>query len=91
MTFDYKKNRAWAENLTIVMQIGLTMGGCIVVCFFAGRYIDQWMGTRGIFITLFTIFGIFGGANVVYRQIIDITTDKSDIKKDTDSLKNGPD
>ena len=36
MSFDYKKNRPWAENLTIVMQIGLTMAGCIAFCFFIG-------------------------------------------------------
>ena len=41
MAFNYKKNRAWAENLTIVMQIGLTMAGCIVFCFFVGLYLDK--------------------------------------------------
>ena len=69
MVFNYKKNRAWAENLSIVMQIGLTMAGCIVFCFFIGLYLDKWLGTRGIFVTLFTILGIVGGAVTVYRQI----------------------
>ncbi len=69
MSFNYKKNRAWAENLSIVMQIGLTMAGCIVFCFFIGLYLDKWLGTRGIFVTLFTILGIVGGAVTVYRQI----------------------
>ena len=91
MGFDYKKNRVWAENLSIVMQLGLTMAGCIVLCFFIGRYIDQWLGTRGIFITVFTIFGIIGGANVAYRQILDITTNKDDKKKRTNHLNNGSD
>jgi len=71
--FDYKKNRSWAENLTIVMQIGLTMAGCILFCFFIGFYLDRFLNTRGIFITLFTILGVIGGGNVVYRQIIEIT------------------
>ncbi|MBW2487103.1 MAG: AtpZ/AtpI family protein [Deltaproteobacteria bacterium] len=69
MVFNYKKNRAWAENLTIVMQIGLTMAGCIVFCFFIGLYLDKWLGTRGIFVTIFIILGIVGGAVTVYRQI----------------------
>ena len=73
---DYKKNRAWIENLTIVMQIGLTMAGCIVFCFFIGLYIDKWMGTKGVFITLFIIFGVLGGGNVAYRQILEITEEK---------------
>ena len=73
LLFDYKKNRSWAENLTIVMQLGLTMAGCILFCFFIGFYIDRFLGTKGIFITLFTILGIIGGGNVAYRQILEIT------------------
>ena len=42
MLFNYKRNRAWAENLSIVMQIGLTMAGCIVFCFFVGLYINDF-------------------------------------------------
>jgi F0F1-type ATP synthase assembly protein I len=76
MSLNYKKNRAWAENLTIVMQIGLTMAGCIVFCFFVGLYLDKWMGTRGIFVTIFTILGVIGGGVTVYRQILEVIEDK---------------
>ena len=76
MSFNYKKNRAWAENLTIVMQIGLTMAGCIVFCFFVGLYLDKWMETRGIFVTIFTILGVIGGGVTVYRQILEVIEDK---------------
>ena len=78
MSLNYKKNRAWAENLTIVMQIGLTMAGCIVFCFFVGLYLDRWMGTRGIFVTIFTILGVIGGGVTVYRQIMEVIEDKRD-------------
>lgn len=88
MAFDYKKNRAWAENLTIVMQLGLTMAGCIVFCFFIGLYLDKWLGTRGIFVTVFTIFGVIGGANVAYRQVMEIFKDKD---KDLPHSENGSD
>ncbi|MDJ0782975.1 MAG: AtpZ/AtpI family protein [Desulfosarcinaceae bacterium] len=71
--FNYKKNSVWAENLTIVLQIGLTMAGCICFCFFIGLYLDRWVGTRGIFVTIMTLCGVFGGANVVYRQILEVT------------------
>jgi F0F1-type ATP synthase assembly protein I len=74
--FNYKKNSAWAENLTIVLQIGLTMAGCICFCFFVGLYLDRWVGTRGIFITIMTVLGVIGGANVVYRQILEVTQEK---------------
>jgi len=76
MSLNYKKNQAWAENLTIVMQIGLTMAGCIVFCFFVGLYLDRWMGTRGIFVTIFTILGVIGGGVTVYRQILEVIEDK---------------
>ena len=87
MLFNYKKNRAWAENLSIVMQLGLTMAGCICFCFFVGLYIDEWLGLKGVFVTIFIILGVAGGANVVYRQIIEITEEKS--KKDKASTNGG--
>ena len=81
MRFNYKKNRPWAENLTIVMQIGLTMAGCIVFCFFVGLYLDKWVGTRGIFVAIFTILGVIGGGVTVYRQIMEVIEDNSKERK----------
>ena len=78
--FDYKRNRAWTENLYIVTQLGLTMVGCIAFCFFIGLYLDKWFGTKGIFITISIILGVIGGANVVYRQIMEITEPKENDK-----------
>ena len=85
MVFNYKKNRAWAEHLSIVMQIGLTMAGCIVFCFFIGLYLDKWLGTRGVFVTIFIILGIVGGAVTVYRQISDTLKNPPENKKDSNS------
>jgi F0F1-type ATP synthase assembly protein I len=78
MFFDFKKNRAWAENLAIVMQIGLTMAGCIVFCFFIGLYLDKWIGTSGIFVAIFTVLGVVGGAVTVYRQIFKVIQPKDE-------------
>ena len=83
--FDYKKDKAWVENLYIVTQLGLTMAGCIALCFFIGLYLDKWLGTRGIFITIFIILGVIGGANVVYRQILEITEQKENDKINSDN------
>lgn len=63
------------------MQLGLTMVGCIGFCFFVGLQLDKWIGTRGIFVTIFTILGIIGGGNVAYRQIMEIIEDKSGDRK----------
>jgi len=81
MFFNYKKNRAWTENLTIVMQIGLTMAGCIVFCFFVGLYLDKWLGTKGIFVAIFTVLGVIGGGITVYRQILEVIEDNSNERK----------
>jgi ATP synthase protein I len=85
MLFNYKKNRPWAENLTIVMQIGLTMAGCIVFCFFVGLYLDKWLGTRAIFVTIFTILGVIGGGVTVYRQIMEVIEDSSNERNKRDN------
>jgi F0F1-type ATP synthase assembly protein I len=86
MYFDYKKNRTWAEHLSIVMQLGLTMAGCIGFCFFIGYWLDKWLGTKGIFITIFIILGVLGGGNVAYRQILETI---SDDQKDQENTHNG--
>jgi F0F1-type ATP synthase assembly protein I len=72
MVFDYKKNKGWIENMAILMQFGLTMAGCIGFCFFVGYSVDRWLGTRGIFVAVFTILGVIGGGVTVYRQIMDV-------------------
>ncbi len=81
MVFNYKKNRVWAEGLSTVMQIGLTMAGCIVFCFFIGLYLDKWLGTKGIFVTIFIILGVVGGAITVYRQISETLKNPPNNKK----------
>jgi len=78
MSFNYKKNRVWAENLSIVLQLGLTMVGCIGFCFFIGLYLDRRLGTKGVFIVIFTILGVIGGGNVAYRQILENLEENKD-------------
>ncbi len=86
MSLNYKKNRAWAENFSIVMQLGLTMAGCILFCFYIGWQIDKWLGIRGAFTVIFIILGILGGGNVVYRQILEVMDSG---KKDRENSENG--
>ncbi len=84
MFSDFKKHREWTEHLSVVMQIGLTIAGCIVFCFFIGRALDRWLGTGGVFITIFILLGIIGGANVVYRQIMDVLQEDQKKKESPD-------
>lgn len=57
------------EQLTLVSQLGLTMVGSIGLGFAIGYFLDKWLGTKGIFLTLFILLGIGGGGYTVYRQI----------------------
>ena len=85
MVFDFKKNRVWIENLSIVTQLGLTMAGCIFFCFFVGRYLDKLLGTKGVFVAIFTILGVIGGGVVVYRQILEVTEVQIEDNNDSDN------
>jgi ATP synthase protein I len=49
--------------------LGLTMVGSIGLGFAIGYYLDKWLETRGIFLTIFILLGIVGGGYTVYRQI----------------------
>ncbi|MEW6260642.1 MAG: AtpZ/AtpI family protein [Thermodesulfobacteriota bacterium] len=69
----FRTSRIWSEHLSFIMQIGLTMVGCIVFCFFTGRYLDRLFGLRGIFVSALTVFGVIGGAYITYRQILEMT------------------
>jgi hypothetical protein len=82
----FRTGRMWSEHLSFIMQIGLTMAGCIVFCFFAGRYIDSLLHLRGIFVSLFTVFGVVGGAFTTYRQIIEMTDRDKRIHPPADSI-----
>ena len=65
------------QGLTLVTQLGLTMAGCIVFCFAVGYYLDKFLGTKGIFITIFILLGVVGGGVTVYRQINELFDDET--------------
>jgi ATP synthase protein I len=71
--FDFKKDSELLDNLTLVTQVGFTMAGSILLCFCIGYYIDKWLGTKGLFISIFILLGIVGGGYTVYRQIMQVT------------------
>ena len=80
-----KETRKIFEQLVLVSQLGLTMVGCIGFGFAAGYYLDKWLGTKGLFITIFIILGIIGGGVTVYRQIEEVINPK---KKDKHKSEN---
>ena len=77
---NFKKHLKLTEDIAIVSQLGLTMAGSILFCFAIGYYLDKWLNTKGLFITLFILLGIMGGGYTVYRQIMEITQKDGDSK-----------
>ncbi len=71
------------DSMTLVMQLGLTMAGSILFCLAIGYYLDKWLNTKGLFITIFILLGIAGGGYTVYRQIMQ-ATEVDDNKKGRD-------
>jgi ATP synthase protein I len=78
--FNFSKHVKLTEDIAIVSQLGLTMAGSILFCFAIGYYLDKWLNTKGLFITLFILLGIMGGGYTVYRQIMEITQKDGDGK-----------
>ena len=60
------------------------MAGSILFCFAIGYYLDKWLHTKGLFITIFILLGIAGGGYTAYRQIMETTVEKEERKKDDD-------
>lgn len=56
---------------TLITQLGLTMAGSILLCFAIGYYLDKWLNTKGLFITVFILLGVIGGGYNAYRQIME--------------------
>lgn len=71
-------------------HLGLTMAGSILFCFFIGYFLDKWLGTKVLFITVFIILGVIGGGITVYRQIDEILhISKKKEEQDPEEKNNG--
>ena len=71
-------------------HLGLTMVGCIGFCFLIGYWLDKWLGTKGLFLTIFIILGVIGGGVTVYRQIDGVLhIGKKSKEADPENKKNG--
>jgi ATP synthase protein I len=58
------------------------MAGSILFCFAIGYFLDKWLHTKGLFITIFILLGIAGGGYTTYRQIMEGTDQGRDAKKE---------
>ena len=77
-----KPPRAVWDHLALVMQVGLTFVGSVLFCFAIGYWLDKWLGTTGLFITVFLLLGIAGGGYTVWRQISELEVEPEDQPRD---------
>ena len=68
----------------MVTHLGLTMAFSIGLFFAAGYYLDKWLGTKGLFITIFILLGIVGGGYTVYHEIMKTLGQEEKKKTDHD-------
>ncbi len=78
---DLNKGSKWADGVTLIMQLGLTVVFSILFCLAIGYYLDKWLNTKGLFITIFILLGIAGGGYTAYRQIMEMLKPDEDGKK----------
>ncbi|MCF8042025.1 MAG: AtpZ/AtpI family protein [Desulfarculaceae bacterium] len=70
--------RAVWDHLALVMQVGLTFAGSVLFCLFIGYWLGEWLGAKGVFVTVFILLGIAGGGYTVYRQISEVGLEPED-------------
>ena len=70
--------------MATVTHLGLTMAGSILLFFAVGYYLDKWLGTKGLFITIFILLGIVGGGYTVYHEIMKTLGQEEKKKTDHD-------
>jgi len=78
----FKETRDSIEYLALVSQVGLTMAGSICLCFAIGYFLDRWLGTRGIFLVIFILLGVIGGAATVYHQVMNLEKHQDETDND---------
>ncbi len=56
-----------ASALGTALELGLQLGGSVVVGVGLGYYLDRWLGTSPVFLLVFLLFGFAAGIRTVVR------------------------
>jgi len=55
-----------ARAFALVTQLGISMGTCIVIGLFAGKYLDRWLGTQPWMMLAGILIGVLSAFKVLY-------------------------
>ncbi|MBC8590087.1 AtpZ/AtpI family protein [Wansuia hejianensis] len=59
-----KKDKGYRDalkNITLITQIGFSIITPILIGVYIGKTIDDWIGTKGVFMIIFILLGTGGG------------------------------
>ena len=82
-----------AENLGTGMKAGTELVGCVIVGAVFGYMLDNWLGTKPVFLIIMLILGVIAGFVNVWRTTQNIGTNigYSQLHKGKKPAKNAPD
>ncbi len=75
MKYDYLK------HLALVSQIGLLMAIPIFLCLFIGLWLDEKVGTNGLFLIIFLLLGVFAAFRNLFVTVLSKIDDGKKGKK----------
>lgn len=58
-----------AKGFSLLSQIGITMGVCILGCSLLGLWIDKKIGTRPIFTLIFIVIGVLSAFMNLHKTL----------------------
>lgn len=60
----------WLNALSLLSQLGLTMGACVFLGVLAGKYLDRWLGTSPWLLLVCALVGAAASFKVLYDTVI---------------------
>jgi len=71
-----KDNIGVLKALALLSQVGISIVVPIVICVWFGNKLDEWLGTKVIFLIFFTILGVISGFKSAYRLLMATEKDR---------------
>ena len=64
------EKREVINNLSLISQLGITMVTTVFISIVIGIYLDKWLGTKFIFILIFSFLGVLAAFRNMYYQVM---------------------
>ena len=68
------------QELSVYLGLGVQLAVTMVIMFFAGKYLDEYLNTSPLFIIVFSIFGGFAGTYNFIKAANDLNKKRKKIR-----------